>query len=192
MMSRTLLMVVGVCAAVALGGCEQTKSLFGLEKRAPDEFAVYSRAPLSLPPDFALRPPEPGSDRPQRVMPRDDAMAALGGAKGKNAAQAAAQAAAPGDPGLQALLRQLQATNTDPNIRNEVDRETSILASESETFTDKLLFWRKPEPNYAEVDPVKEAKRLQEAKALGKPLNEGNVPVISRKKKGAFEGLLPW
>ena len=191
MMSRTLWMVVGVCAAVVLGGCEQTKNMFGLSKRAPDEFAVYSRAPLSLPPDFTLRPPEPGSDRPQRIMPRDDAMAALRG-KGKSAGQSAAEAAAPGDPGLQALLRQLQATSPDPNIRSEVDRETSILAAESTTFTDKLLFWREPEPVHSEVDPAKEAKRIQEAKALGKPLNEGNVPIIGRKKKGAFEGLLPF
>jgi hypothetical protein len=184
-------MVVGICAAVALGGCEQTKSFFGLNKRVPDEFSVYSRAPLSLPPDFALRPPEPGSDRPQRIMPRDDALAAL--SRGQKTAGKAATAANSQDPGLQALLRQLQATNPDPDIRTEIDRETSILAAESTTFTDKLLFWRKQDPFGAEeVDPAKEAKRLQEAKALGKPLNEGSVPIISRKKKGAFEGLLPF
>lgn len=191
MMSRTVWMVVGACAAVALGGCEQTKSMLGLEKQAPDEFAVYSRAPLSLPPDFALRPPEPGTDRPQRVMPRDDAMSALSGGR-KSTGKPTAEATASSDPGVQALLRQLQASNPDPNIRNEVDRETSILAAESTTFTDKLLFWRTPTPNYSEVDPAKEAKRIQEAKALGQPLNEGKVPTISRKKKGALEGLIPW
>ena len=31
----------------------------------PDEFAVESRAPLTVPPDFDLRPPEPGAPRPQ-------------------------------------------------------------------------------------------------------------------------------
>lgn len=191
MMSRTLWMIVGICTVVVLGGCEQTKSIFGLSKRSPDEFAVYSRAPLSLPPDFALRPPEPGSDRPQRVMPRDDAQSALTG-KRSTAGKTANEAANSKDPGLQALLRQLQAANPDPNIRAEIDRETSILAIESTTFTDKLLFWRDKEPFGTAVDPAKEAKRLQEAKALGQPLNEGNVPIISRKKKGAFEGLLPF
>lgn len=191
MMSRISWVIVCVCAVVALGGCEQTKSFFGLTKRSPDEFAVYQRAPLSLPPDFTLRPPEPGTDRPQRVMPRDNALSALTG-KRESGKTTTADSAASKDPGVQALLRQLQATNPDPNIRVEIDRETSQLVAASQTFTDKLLFWRKPEPVDSEVDPAKEAKRIQEAKALGKPLNEGKVPTISRKKKGAFEGLLPF
>lgn len=189
MMRRTLWVVIGVCAALGLGGCEQTKSFFGIGKQGPDEFAVYSRAPLSMPPDFALRPPEPGSDRPQRVMPRDDALRALTGGRPLTADS---QATAAADPGLQALLRQLQATHPDPNIRAEVDRETSMLAAESTSFTDKLLFWRKPEPFGSEVDPAKETKRIQEAKALGQPLNQGKVPTIARKQKAPLEGLLPF
>ena len=36
----------------------------GMGKRSPDEFAVVKRAPLIVPPDFDLRPPEPGAPRP--------------------------------------------------------------------------------------------------------------------------------
>ena len=48
-------------SVIALTGCEETKRVFGKTKEAPDEFAVYRRAPLSLPPDSDLRPPTPVS-----------------------------------------------------------------------------------------------------------------------------------
>ncbi|MBM3559287.1 MAG: DUF3035 domain-containing protein, partial [Alphaproteobacteria bacterium] len=48
--------------ALAVGGCgEDTKRSLGLSKPAPDEFSVVSRAPLSLPPNYTLRPPRPGA-----------------------------------------------------------------------------------------------------------------------------------
>src|SRR6185369_5402368 len=50
---------------LGLAGCENTKEMLGLTKRSPDEFQVVSRAPLSMPPDYSLRPPTPGAARPQ-------------------------------------------------------------------------------------------------------------------------------
>ncbi len=185
-MRKDIWMAVGVCAAVLLSGCSETKSMLGLEKKAPDEFAVYSRAPLSLPPDFGLRPPEPGTSRPQLVLPRDDARRALAGKDGKPQPAPEIEGAS---PGIAALLKEAGAVETNPNIRAEINRETSILAQESETFADTLIFWREPETPDVVVDPAEEAKRIKEAKALGKPLNEGAVPTITRNEKGLLEGI---
>jgi hypothetical protein len=61
-------------ALALLAGCgEEMRKSFGLGKNAPDEFAVVRRAPLSLPPDFALRPPQPGAVRPQEGLVSDQA-----------------------------------------------------------------------------------------------------------------------
>ena len=49
-------------ALTACGGTVQES--LGLGKRSPDEFQVVRRAPLILPPDYSLRPPEPGSPGP--------------------------------------------------------------------------------------------------------------------------------
>ena len=76
-MKKALLLVAVFFALGLTSACESERSVFGEEKKAPDEFAVYSRAPLSLPPDFGLRPPKPGADRPQVVAPRNDARKAL-------------------------------------------------------------------------------------------------------------------
>ena len=72
-----------------IAGCGDFKRSIGLEPTLPDEFAVESRAPLTIPPDFDLRPPTPGAPRPQE----------------KSADQQAKQLieqAGPGEPGKQA------------------------------------------------------------------------------------------
>ena len=50
-------------AALALAGCAsgEVRDTLGLTRAAPDEFKVVSRPPLSVPPDFTLRAPEPGA-----------------------------------------------------------------------------------------------------------------------------------
>lgn len=180
-----------------LNACSDSRAALGLDKTPPDEFAVFSRAPLSLPPDFGLRPPTPGRDRPQNVMPRDDAVAALvgppaAGTSGNPNTVASAQptnVGTTGSSGLQSLMRQLGADNADPGIREVVNRETSVLAVESVRVADRIIFWRDREPFGTVVDPTKEDKRIQEARALGRPLNEGEVPTISKEKGGLFDQL---
>jgi hypothetical protein len=50
-----------------------------MSKRAPDEFAVVRRAPLIVPPDYDLRPPDPGAPRPNIGTTSDQARVALTG-----------------------------------------------------------------------------------------------------------------
>jgi len=54
-----------LAGALLIAGCTDFKRSIGLEQALPDEFAVESRAPLTIPPDFDLRPPTPGAPRPQ-------------------------------------------------------------------------------------------------------------------------------
>ena len=77
-----------------LGGCgEEMRKSFGLGKNAPDEFQVVRRAPLSLPPDFQLRPPQPGAVRPQEGSTTEQARSAV-----LRQSDQAAQAPRPVDP----------------------------------------------------------------------------------------------
>ena len=48
-------------AVFALVGCDSIRSAAGVSKSAPDEFAVVTKAPLIIPPDYNLRPPKPGA-----------------------------------------------------------------------------------------------------------------------------------
>ena len=68
---RALAAGLGVLAlAAALSACA------GL-KNAPDEFAVLRSAPLTLPPDYQLRPPQPGAARPNVARVQEQAEGVL-------------------------------------------------------------------------------------------------------------------
>ena len=186
-MNKSGLIIAVSVGAALLGGCEDVRSALGQSKSAPDEFAVYSRAPLSLPPDYGLRPPAPGSTRPQEVAPRSEARRAVLGAKGT--AKAGRAAPAGSSPGVQALLTNLGTQNANPNIRATINRETTILAEEDVTFAESVMFWNTPTEYGTVVDPTKETKRIRENQALGRPITEGEVPTIERKRKALLQGI---
>ena len=87
------------------------------------------------------------------------------------------------------FLGKAGALSPDPHIRQEVDRESTALVEANKGMFDKLLFWQKPAPPGTVVDPAKEAQRLREASALGRPADQGKVPVIERKERGWLQGL---
>ena len=80
---------VYLAASSLIAGCTDFKKSIGLEPTLPDEFAVESRAPLTIPPDFDLRPPSPGAPRPQEKASNQQAKQAI-------------EQAGPGEPGKQA------------------------------------------------------------------------------------------
>jgi hypothetical protein len=189
-MKRMRWIVLTAAVAVVVSGCSDTKEFLGQGKRPPDEFAVYSRAPLSLPPDYALRPPAPGTARPQNVMPRDTAKQALLGEQFNTQAGGASSVDVVGvSPGTQVLLERTGALDADPEIRTQVNSETSILAEEDQSFTERLMFWGNPTEYGTVVDPVQEARRIHENQALGQPITEGETPTIERKRRALLEGI---
>ena len=177
-------------SVIALTGCEETKRVFGKTKEAPDEFAVYRRAPLSLPPDSDLRPPIPGISRPEVVNPRDQARAALGlsAKKTDKVDLSKSEDITRLSNGERALLALTGANKANPQIRKLVEEKTADLYETNETFTDKMVFWRSKNKGVA-LDPQKELKRIREAQSLGKPLNSNDIPSVTRKKKGLLEGV---
>ncbi|WP_430395478.1 DUF3035 domain-containing protein [Ferrovibrio sp.] len=193
---RHLAPLVLLALPLALTGCDTAREALGLNKKAPDEFAVVTKAPLVLPPEFGLRPPEPGAPRPQEVTARERAQAALSGGRGEAAGQLSpmqrsAQAqAAPRSPGEAQLLQLARASNPDPDIRRKVNDEFTQLAERDSRLVDRLIFWQKPQdPSGTVVDPAREAQRLRENAAQGKAANTGDVPTVKRRERGILEGI---
>jgi hypothetical protein len=184
--SRTLVAATAALATtLALAGCGDVERTFGLTRDAPDEFTVTTRAPLSMPPDFTLRPPQPGAQRPQELTPQQAAEAALAP---DTALQKPVGEASPG----QAALVDQAGPPAPPDIRKKVDAEAQ-LDRPSQSFAQRLMFWNSaPEPGTV-VDPVKESQRLRQDAALGQPPTVGATPVIQRNKDsgsgGGFLGL---
>ncbi len=116
--------------AVMTGGCGIGKAVGG--KSAPDEFAIATKAPLVVPPDYALRPPKPGEARPQEISPSERAQQVLMGD---------ASAAAP-SKGEQLLLIKANALGSDGAIRTLLDAENGGRGEKDRSLANQIMFWK--------------------------------------------------
>lgn len=177
-MPRPIPSLALLCALLALPGCGgSAKQALGIERKPPDEFRVVSRPPLSLPPNYALRPPRPGERRPQELPAREQARDVLLG-------QATSNGYASDQPlsaGETALLAHARTDSADPEIRRLVEQERAADAGDERNFVERLMFWLEPPPPGTVVDARKESQRLRENAALGRSVTEGETPMIERK-----------
>lgn len=190
-----------LAVAALVGGCGQFRDALGYDKDPPDEFQVVARAPLALPPNFDLRPPEPGLDRPQELSPTDTAAERILGRRSGSTLGATGRQPGPGvqaaprapvsmqSTGVVALREQLRVDQAEPNIRQLVNRETADFVYQTEYPIDRLLFWKEKPDSGVLLDAQKESKRLRENSALGNPVDTGETPVIERRRGGFLEGL---
>ena len=156
---------------LALGGCSSAKDTLGLNKKVPDEFRVLKRAPLAMPPDYALRPPSPGAPRPQEQETAQQAAQTVFGAE-------QTQSAAIPSGGDALLLHQAGVNEADPNIRQRIDAETKELNATKKTVAQKILKIGGDDDSASVVDAQAEAERLKKNAEEGKPVNEGETPSI--------------
>ncbi len=164
--------LVGI--ALAVSGCSEARKTFGFERTVPDEFAVVSRAPLTMPPDYALKPPRPGASRPQEMAMRNQAASTLLGSTPASSGERSGSE--------DVLLQKAGAGRADADIRQKVDRESALMTAASKSFVDDLLFWKKDRPQGTVVNPRQEADRLKSNRVEGKTVTEGDTPMIIRKK----------
>ena len=170
---------------ILLAGCGGTQGLtraFGIARDTPDEFTVTTRAPLSMPPDFTLRPPQPGAARPQELTPTQSAQIAIAGSEALNAPTGGADS-----PGQDALLA-AAGVPAPGDIRAKVDAEAAAAANDR-SLADMLMFWKTKSPKGTVVDPSKEAERLRDNAALGKSPDTGDTAIIQKKQQGFFENM---
>ncbi len=187
--------------ALSLTACESgsVQETLGLNRDAPDEFTVVSRPPLSVPPEFSLRPPRPGE--PPRGMGAEDQARSL--ITGKTPA--------PSDPfaieaptvetavtpvvrndalseGANSLLKRAGASNADTSIREKLGADASRPApsGKADSLLDAVVGTEKAEPT---VDAAKEAERLRANKQAGKPVTEGDVPEEKPKKPSLVDRI---
>jgi hypothetical protein len=171
-------------AATSLGGCDSIYRALGREKVVPDEFAVVSRAPLAIPPDYSLRPPRFGAQRPQEEAPVDQARQTVFRV-GQDAKSDLPPAADNRSAGEGELLKEAGAAGAPKDIRQLVETDATSTGDMSDGFIDKLAFWRKDDPKLGPtdsvIDPVAEAQRLQDQKDSGTASAAPATPALAGK-----------
>jgi hypothetical protein len=129
--------ILAICAGAALvTGCHTVGDAISNAKLAPDEFRVVAKAPLVVPPDYALRPPTPGEPSPLEFSPESQARTTLLGAR----------ASVNRSEGEMLLANRAGADKADPLIRYEVDDQYGDISHKDKSFAERVMFWRKGQP----------------------------------------------
>ena len=131
---------LGLTAALAaglLGGCQTLREEAGLTKQSPDEFAVMTKAPLIIPPDFNLHPPIPGAAPLNQQDPTGEAQAAL--FSSSDPAVVAANLKGSFSPAERLLLAYAGAQRADPGIRSQLQTDTPGMQGADPAFTNRVL-----------------------------------------------------
>jgi hypothetical protein len=192
--------LVPLALLALLGACSSTsvRDTLGINKNAPDEFVVVSRPPLSLPPEFELRPPKPG-EAPRIPSTEEEARRQLLGTPSQSFsldggdAPAAETSVAPvitadtPSGATSNFLSRFGAEKADGDIREKLSTDSvAPPTKEAESLYEEILGSSKPEPT---VDAKKEAERLRGNKDAGKPATEGEVPTSDDKPPSVIDTL---
>ena len=167
--------------AAGLVGCDSIRDAAGITKSPPDEFAVVTKAPLVIPPDFNLHPPKPGAPPTNQTSPTESAQCALSGCD--DPAALAASLPNTYSPGEKALLANSGGANADHGVREQIAADAKSMATANDSFTDTLLFRSGPDPNAGNpVNADAEHDRIVAEKS------NGQTPVEGQPAKDPQEG----
>jgi len=184
--------------SVSLIGCESIREAAGVVKEPPDEFAVVTKSPLVVPPDFNLRPPKPGAQPTNQTSPTDSAQAAL---FSEDPATAAAQLPGSFSPEERIVLANSGGANADHGIRKQLASDLKSMEATDDSFTDNLLFGSPDPYKGAPLNADAEAQRLQTAQANGQqvassptathsaPAKPQDSATINKDSSGWFDGI---
>lgn len=147
-------------------GCDDTKKALGFERTVPDEFRVSSHPPLSLPPDYGLRPPGSMESRPPEASATEKAIKTLGISEDdKNDDNRDLSAAE------RSFLKKAGGDQASDSIRDTLKTEDKSLNDNKDSLWEKfkegtMLVDKKDKPSNV-LDPMKEHKRLETEKSGG-------------------------
>lgn len=180
MLRTTCLFSAFASVALIATGCTTTSRALGLEKSAPNEFNILTKAPLIIPPEYNLRPPAVGASTAENNYTQKSAREALLGDIDD------------ADPsrGEIALMAKAGVNRANPEIRLEIDGINSV-ERKSESFTDRVLFWQNGQVtdgqgSIAPLDADVEARR---ANSVDAATGGGDVKITKRPGGPKLPGL---
>jgi len=135
-MKKTLLILAAGAALAAAPACSSNGGGTG---STPNEFRVVTKAPLSVPPEYNLRPPGAGTTTPAEVEAATTGVTtAFGTTHGQNASASE-----------KALVAAAGANAANPAVRAQIDYEETKAIRKSSSISDRVFFWRKDKPEDA-------------------------------------------
>ena len=204
--------LLATISLLALSACtsDTVRDTLGLERSAPDEFRVVSRPPLSVPPQFSLRPPSNSDASPNQLAADKKAQSLLNGQNATADANgslktdtsvvpvtvSSSRHGISSTPTTKAVsgadaqfLKNAGAAAADPNVRDSLVEEHYAVQEKKE---DKSWwnFWSSDDKKDPIVDSKKEAERIKQNEDAGKPVTEGATPDVKPSDQGLLDSII--
>ncbi len=195
---QNIFVILFATAMVSACGDTTVRENLGLVRTPPDEFKVVSRAPLTVPKEFFLYPPDEAAERAEVAKsgnstardaifgndnaPNDDYLSHYQ-SKTPNVADAAIENVNSSEIPSNAessLLQKMNVVERGDDIRQILRTENDATTAKEDDFLEQL---RTPiKTSEPIVDADKERTRLKQNKDSNKPINSGEVPTVIEKK----------
>lgn len=179
---KTVTAAAALALLAALGACDTIKQLPGLSQLGATNQNLdaaddsVKRPPLTLPPDFNLRPPATAGAGATDFTAAQQARQTVFGLDQEKDPAAGVKRKAGRSIGESALLQHAGVAAATPDIRQKVDQQSKTLARQEQTFTDNLLKGPSDQPQQKKAD----------SGWLDGILNNENKPVIERASGGGL------
>jgi len=168
--------IIPISIIVLLYGCGEVKDKIGLIKKAPDEFQVYEKKPLSVPPNFDLRAPA-AEDKLVDESDESDEKIIFSNIDNKDENLTLSD---------ELLLIAVGEKEIESNIRKIINDQNSIETLDK-SFIDQILdfdtpFDAKVNEGAIEINPVEEKERIEKLKKEGNIIKVDNNAIIIEKE----------
>lgn len=154
---------------LVLASCSNTRESLNVGPAPPpDEFAVLTKAPLVIPPDFGLRPPNPGAPRPQGdtlIRGGQQILLQPGNEDSKSSTDKLTT------DGEKALLSAAKIEKNNQSIRAIIALETQNISERGKSFAERVLSWQFPQGPDVSINANEEADRLKQQGINGLPIS---------------------
>jgi len=181
-----------IASLLALTACSgnTVKTTLGLDRGAPDEFRVVSRPPLSVPPQFSLRPPGSAADSSLGQLPTSGQAKALmiGGTPAADVTVGKATTPTATSKSRTTaeseFLKNVGAGQADPMVRDKITEDRIIVQQQPE----ETSWWNIFSSSSAKKDPLvnanQESQRIKTNEDAGQPVTQGDTPVVKDRDTG--------
>lgn len=219
-----LCVALTTCSLFTLTACGggTIKDTLGIGRKAPDEFRVVSRPPLSVPPQFNLRPPSANAESPIIIPADKQAKAIITGNPVKidsdnsfdlkeggvdtavipvesssidsaTSKKSKKTASAEKTNSKESqFLKNIGADKADPKVRDELVQQKAEALEKKEEASWWSSITSTTDKKEALVNANEEAKRIQTNKAENKPITEGKTPEAKDKDHGILGNIFGW
>ncbi len=179
---NSVLVLLGISLITNASCNGNVRHSIGINNQSPDAFKVISAPPLTVPPDFSLRPPVDGAKPLQSFNASSQAKKAIFSANKEKEIKAS--------NGEKSFLKKANADAINSNITTEIDNEyqEQNRKEKKKTWFGRLFDWINPSKDDSNevINAIQEKQRIETTQAAGQTVTGKDAKVLKKTNGGGL------